>query len=108
MTDRRTDEEHLHIGEPAFIFDAIRCERYELVRWGNGDRELYDLTADPYQLDGATVLREHPALAAALEERLNALQSCKGGECRRIEDLPEPIGPAPQARVETQTVPASD
>ena len=108
MTDRRTDEEHLHIGEPAFIYDAIRCERYALVRWGNGDRELYDLTADPYQLDGATLLRERPALAAALEERLDALLSCKGAECRRIEDLPEPGAPAPLARIETQTVPASD
>ena len=108
MTDRRTDEEHFHIGEPAFIYDAIRCERYALVRWGNGDRELYDLTADPYQLDGATLLRERPALAAALEERLEALLSCKGAECRRIEDLPEPGAPAPLARIETQTVPASD
>ena len=43
--------EHLNLGSvgpPTFC--AVRDERHKLVRYGNGERELYDLHADPLEL----------------------------------------------------------
>jgi N-acetylglucosamine-6-sulfatase len=68
-------------------FDAIRTDDWTYVEYRTGERELYDLAADPYQL--ANLAGEaDPALVAALSERLAALATCAAAECRRLENLP--------------------
>jgi arylsulfatase A-like enzyme len=71
------------------VFNGIRTPDVAYVEYGTGERELYDLRADPYQLDNR-IDKADPALLAALEERLSALARCTADECRRLEDLPLP------------------
>jgi len=59
------------------------------VEYGTGERELYDLKDDPFQLANR-IDDVDPALLAALENRLAALASCAADGCRRLEDLPLP------------------
>ena len=62
-------------------FDAIRGERYKLVRHSTGERELYDLVTDPDELESR---HDDPALAdvaADLERRLDVLVGCAGESC---------------------------
>jgi N-acetylglucosamine-6-sulfatase len=72
-------------GAPGFnqpAFDAIRTYRYVYVQHANGERELYDLERDPYQL---TSLHDDPAYAdvqAELALRLGLLSVCAGRSCR--------------------------
>jgi N-acetylglucosamine-6-sulfatase len=49
-----------------------------------GERELYDLNADPYQLD-SIIQADAPQLYSTLQSRLNALRACSGAECRSAE-----------------------
>ena len=49
------------------------------------ERELYDLGADPYQLDN--LAGQRPELEAELEHRLNAMRNCKAQGCRAAERL---------------------
>jgi N-acetylglucosamine-6-sulfatase len=90
--------------ERAAHFNGLRATDLTYVEYGTGERELYDLQADPFQLENR-IEEADPALVAALSERLAALARCAGEECQRLEDLPLPapraeasIGEAARAR----------
>jgi len=63
-------------------FVGIRTSRYKYVEWRTGERELYDLLADRYELRN---LHGNPAYAKvekALAAELKALRTCAGDSCR--------------------------
>ena len=67
-------------------FEAVRTETHKYVEYDTGDKELYDLETDPYELDNIYETADS-SLVADLETRLNALRSCTGEEgCREAED----------------------
>jgi arylsulfatase A-like enzyme len=68
-------------------YDALRTAAWTYIEYGTGERELYDLAHDPYQLDNVVETTD-PALVADLAARLAELRLCGGAECRRLEDLP--------------------
>ena len=80
------------------VFNGIRAPDSLYVEYGTGERELYDLQADPFQLANR-IDDADPAFLAVLEERLAALGTCTADECRRLEDLPLP---------EPRALPATD
>jgi arylsulfatase A-like enzyme len=83
--------------EQTAVFNGIRTSDMMYVEYGSGERELYDLLADPFQIDN-TVGDADPGLVAALSERLAALARCTADECRRLEDLPLPeLRPLPDS-----------
>ena len=60
---------------------AIRTESHIYAEHGTGERELYDLVADPFELQS---LHEDPAYApvrAQLAARLRELKGCAGPTC---------------------------
>jgi N-acetylglucosamine-6-sulfatase len=68
-------------------YQAIRTETHKYVEYNNGDVELYDLTADPYEMESIHE-RADPALLEDLKARLEALRSCSEEGCREAEDAP--------------------
>lgn len=66
---------------------AIRTARHTLVGYENGDRELYDNLADPYQLDNI-VTRADRRFLERLGTRLTRLKGCAAAGCRRLENQP--------------------
>src|SRR5918997_1653860 len=66
-------------------FQAVRTKTHKYVEHGNGERELYDLRADPYELDNLYESAD-PALLEDLKTRLDALKSCSEEGCREAED----------------------
>jgi N-acetylglucosamine-6-sulfatase len=76
---------HVDWGRPGF--EAVRTQRYLYVEYDTGERELYDLEKDPYQL--RNVAREpDPRFLQGLRERLEDLWTCSGADCRDAEDGP--------------------
>jgi arylsulfatase A-like enzyme len=72
---------------PAYGFHALRTDQYAYVEWLSGDRELYDLLADPAELHN--LYRESdPDFISILQDRVNQLANCKGAQCRAFEDRP--------------------
>jgi arylsulfatase A-like enzyme len=65
---------------------GVLTTRYSYVEYENGERELYDLEADPYQLENLTGTL--PEFEAQLSARLEALRGCAGDSCREAEDAP--------------------
>ena len=70
----------LLIEEPSF--EAIRTERYMYAEHSTGERELYDLEQDPFELDSRHADPGYAAVRGQLAARLNRLRSCSGSSCR--------------------------
>ena len=70
-------------GRPGF--EAIRTQRHLYVEYDTGERELYDLQKDPYQLRNLAG-EANPRLLPELRERLGELRTCSGADCRSAED----------------------
>ena len=68
-------------------FEAVRTETHKYVEHDNGEKELYDLTNDAYELDNVYEDAD-PALVEDLKTKLDALESCSGAGCREAEDAP--------------------
>jgi arylsulfatase A-like enzyme len=63
------------------VYHAIRTERFLYVEYSTGDRELYDLTKDPDELDNRVNDPPYSSIRAELAERLAALEICRGISC---------------------------
>jgi N-acetylglucosamine-6-sulfatase len=68
-------------GPGAQVFQAIRTLRYKYVEYGNGDRELYDLAADPNELQSRHADAALANLRSELARRLATLRRCAGAAC---------------------------
>jgi N-acetylglucosamine-6-sulfatase len=66
-------------------FQAIRTGTHKYVEYDNGDVELYDLEADPYELESLHESAD-PALLEDLKAKLDALKSCSEEGCQEAED----------------------
>jgi N-acetylglucosamine-6-sulfatase len=91
LVERRETERHELTG--AAVFDAIRTSDWTYVEYGNGERELYDLHQDPFQLDNRVATAD-PALLTALSFRLAELRSCASTNCRELENRPVELAPS--------------
>ncbi|MGH2371944.1 MAG: sulfatase family protein [bacterium] len=63
-----------HWGGPSVTWSAIRTERWKYIESEAGDRELYDLTADPYEMTNGVNDARHAQTVADLRRRLDALR----------------------------------
>jgi hypothetical protein len=61
---------------------AIRTQRYLLSELSTGERELYDLARDPYQLKNVIKSPGYAVIRETLDGRLDRLRHCSGVEGR--------------------------
>lgn len=64
------------------LYQAIRTPRFVYVEHDGGERELYDLALDPYQLRSVHGQAQYRQLQAELADRLAVLRTCSGATCR--------------------------
>jgi len=76
-------------------FTGLRTPGHLLLERDTGDRELYDLARDPYELDNLAGRPQAAALEAALARRLARLRGCAGTACRPGPDLELTLRPLP-------------
>jgi N-acetylglucosamine-6-sulfatase len=61
---------------------GIRRGPWKLNEYANGDRELYNLNDDPYELRSVDGGPAYAAIEAQLAARLSQLKGCAGASCR--------------------------
>jgi len=66
---------------------SAHTQRHALIEYATGEKELYDLDADPDQLQSKR-RAGNEQLYSTLESRLDALKACSGGGCRSAEGFP--------------------
>jgi N-acetylglucosamine-6-sulfatase len=69
---------------PIRNYQAVMTQRYTYVEYVNGEKELYDRSADPHQLQ-STHNTASPALLTNLQNRLQPLKECAATSCRKAE-----------------------
>ncbi|MEW9552112.1 sulfatase [Nonomuraea sp. NPDC050783] len=65
-------------------YKALRTEHHTYVRYDTGEKQLYDLRTDPYQLQNLAATAD-AGLLASLDARLDALAACSGASCRQAD-----------------------
>jgi N-acetylglucosamine-6-sulfatase len=68
-------------------YSAIRTPNHVFVQHASGEQELYELPADPHQLQSLHADPRFAALKTDLGARLARLRACAGDACRRGPDL---------------------
>jgi len=68
-------------------YAGIRNETHKYVEYDTGEKELYDLSSDPYELQSFPEGID-PALLDGFSSRLESLKDCAGQTCREAEDTP--------------------
>ncbi len=72
--------------KPYHEFQGVRTARWQFALYGNGERELYDLEKDPYQLENKAREPGFADVVADMRKRLDRLRYCSGPSCRSEED----------------------
>lgn len=62
-------------------FKGIRTDRYKYIEYANGQKELYDLQNDPYELVSKHNNANYAAVKADLARKLSLLKNCSGRDC---------------------------
>ena len=76
-------------------YSAIRTAQHTYTEHLTGERELYDLAADPYQLQSLHASPAQSGLMGELHDRLELLKTCSGAGCRAADGgtvVPMPSG----------------
>lgn len=66
-------------------YHGLRTDRYLYVEYATGEKELYDLQVDPFELSNLAKSADS-SLLAELADRLAMLKACTGIGCRDAED----------------------
>ena len=61
---------------------GIRLGPYKYIEWPSGEKELYDITKDPYELNNIVRVRNLSPIRAFLHAQLVRLESCVGKRCQ--------------------------
>lgn len=61
---------------------GVRTERWSYIEHAGGERELYDMRADPFQLQSLDGSRRHRGVERDLARELARLRDCAGAACR--------------------------
>jgi arylsulfatase A-like enzyme len=71
-------------------YAGIRSARWKYVEHSTGERELYDLNLDPYELRSVHAEPDYAPVRQALAARLATLRTCAGNACRQWTPVPPP------------------
>jgi len=83
---------------PPKDYEGIRLGPYKYIEWPDGEKELYDIEKDPFELNNIVRVPNFFPIRAFLHAQLIRLEACVGRTCR------EPAPPFPLTRKQQQKV----
>lgn len=69
---------------PPKDYEGIRLGSYKYIEWPDGEKELYDITKDPYELNNMVKIPNFFPIRAFLHAQLVRLENCVGRGCREV------------------------
>lgn len=75
------------VTSPRTSFEQIRTDDYSYTEFFDGERELYDLRVDPYELQNINA-GAPSSLTNQLSTWLHELRGCQGASCRTLDVAP--------------------
>jgi N-acetylglucosamine-6-sulfatase len=83
---------------PPKDYEGIRLGPYKYIEWPDGEKELYDINKDPYELNNIVRDPNYFPIRAFLHAQLIRLETCVGRKCS------EPAPPFPLTQKQQRTV----
>jgi N-acetylglucosamine-6-sulfatase len=80
----RNDGASASIVAPPKDYEGIRLGPYKYIEWPDGEKELYDITKDPYELNNLIRVRNLSPIRAFLHAQLIRLEACVGRACQEV------------------------
>jgi N-acetylglucosamine-6-sulfatase len=91
VPDRSSGGAGTSIAAPIENYLGVRLGRYKYVEYETGDRELYDIAKDPYELNNRVTDPRFDRVQAFLKRQIERLEGCVGPECKiTTAPLPKP------------------
>jgi arylsulfatase A-like enzyme len=69
---------------PPRNYYGIRLGPYKYIEWPDGEKELYDITKDPYELNNKVRDKNFAPIRAFLHNELVRLETCVGRGCQEV------------------------
>ncbi len=63
---------------------GIRLGPYKYIEWPSGEKEMYDVTKDPFELNNVVRVRNLSPIRAFLHAQLIRLETCVGRTCQEV------------------------
>lgn len=82
--DARGKGANASIVAPPKNYYGIRLGPYKYIEWPEGEKELYDITKDPYELNNKIRDPNYFPIRAFLHNELVRLETCKGRVCQEV------------------------
>lgn len=80
---------HASVVAPPKNYYGIRLGPYKYIEWPDGEKELYNINKDPYELNNIVRNRNYSPIRNFLHEELVRLEECSGRTCQEVsEKLP--------------------
>jgi N-acetylglucosamine-6-sulfatase len=86
---------------PPKNYEGIRLGPYKYIEWPDGEKELYDINKDPYELNNIVRDPNYFAIRAFLHEELERMETCIGRQCQEVAP-PLPLTRKEQLRIKRQ------
>jgi N-acetylglucosamine-6-sulfatase len=80
----RPNEASTSIVAPPKDYEGIRLGPYKYIEWPDGEKELYDLNKDPYELNNKARDPNLFPIRAFLHSQLIRLEACVGRTCQEV------------------------
>jgi N-acetylglucosamine-6-sulfatase len=81
---RGSGEATTSIVAPPKDYEGIRLGPYKYIEWPDGQKELYDINKDPYELNNIIRDRNLFPIRAFLHNQLVRMEECSGLSCREV------------------------
>ncbi len=69
---------------PPKDYEGIRLGPYKYIEWPDGEKELYDITKDPFELNNKIRDKNFAPIRAFLHAQLIRLEECSGRTCQEV------------------------
>jgi N-acetylglucosamine-6-sulfatase len=79
-----SDKASASIVAPPKDYIGIRLGPYKYIEWPSGEKELYDINKDPYELNNIVRVRNLSPIRAFLHAQLVRLEACVGRRCQEV------------------------
>jgi arylsulfatase A-like enzyme len=80
----RPNEAGTSIVAPPKDYEGIRLGPYKYIEWPDGEKELYDINKDPYELNNQARDPNLFPIRAFLHSQLIRLEACVGRSCQEV------------------------
>jgi N-acetylglucosamine-6-sulfatase len=84
VNELRRDGASASIVAPPKDYEGIRLGPYKYIEWPDGEKEMYDITKDPYELNNIVRVSNLSPIRAFLHAQLVRLETCVGRSCQEV------------------------